>query len=353
MESSRLLDVLSDVIVICDENAKIVEVSASVEDLFLYKKEEVIGKDLNILIPQRFHKSHKKLFKGYTQNPVSRRMGTGRKLYAVDKKGNEFSIDISLSSTRENGQKRFIAIIRDISDLIQIQNKLEVLNTELQARNQELDQFAHIISHDLKSPINSILGLIELLQKNQFKPVDIEGRNLINLIEKTTRRMNELINAILSYSRAGHSEIKLSKYHLNDLIAEVIESLHVKKNFEIVNQCENLELHSNRTQMFQVLSNLIGNAIKYHDKNKGRVVLSSKSTIDEIEISVKDDGPGIDEKYHKTIFDIFSKAHSTSRKDSSGIGLAIVKKLVKQNMGNIKLNSSPGEGSEFIFTWKK
>ncbi|MEQ8360064.1 MAG: PAS domain-containing sensor histidine kinase [Cytophagales bacterium] len=353
MESSRLLDVLSDVIIICDENAKIVEVSASIEDLFLYEKEEVIGKDLNILIPQRFHKSHKKLFKGYTQNPVSRRMGTGRKLYAIDKRGDEFSIDISLSSTIEKGQKRFIAIIRDISDLIQIQNKQEVLNTELQARNKELDQFAHIISHDLKSPINSIIGLIGLLKKDHFKTMKKEGSDLLNLIEKSSWRMNDLIEAILSYSRAGHSEIKLSKYHLNDLIAEVIENLQVKKNIEIINQCENLELHSNRTQMFQVLSNLIGNAIKYHDKNKGRVVLSSKSTIDEIEISVKDDGPGINQKYHKTIFDIFSKAHSTSRKDSSGIGLAIVKKLVKQNMGNIKLNSATGEGSEFIFTWKK
>ncbi|QNL20427.1 PAS domain-containing sensor histidine kinase [Hyphobacterium sp. CCMP332] len=353
MESSRIFDALSDVVVICDKYSKIIEVSPSIEDIFLYKREEVIGEDLNILIPQRFHKGHQKMFKSYTQNPVSRRMGTGRKLFAIDKNGDEFSIDISLSSAVENGQMMFIAIIRDISDIIQIQRKLEEANLELVSRNKELDQFAHIVSHDLKSPINNITALINLIKSDHLENIGKEGRELFKLVEKSSLRMNGLIEAVLSYSRAGHSQIEKSKYNLQDLIAEVVENLQIKESFEIINRVENLDLHSNRTQMFQVLSNLIGNAIKYHDKKKGRVVLSSKTTIDEIEISVKDDGPGIEEKYHNTLFNIFSKAHSSSRKDSSGIGLAIVKKLVKQNNGTIKVISAPGRGSEFIFTWKK
>ncbi len=353
MQTSKILDALSDVIVICDQDARIVEASPSIEDIFLYKREEVIGQDLKILIPKRFHQGHEKMFKGYTQNPVSRRMGTGRKLYAIDKKGDEFSIDISLSSFVENGQRLFIANVRDISDIIRIQKQLEVLNQELMVRNKELDQFAHIISHDLKSPISSISGLTHLLLNEHSENMDQEGKDLVKLIEKSAFRMNDLIMSILRYSRAGHSQMEKSRFMLNDLISEVVESLHLGNGFEVINRCENIELQSNKTQLFQVLSNLIGNAKKYHDKEKGSVVLNSKSTIDEIEISVKDDGPGIDKQYHQSIFEIFNKGEATSRKDSTGIGLAIVKKLVKQNKGNITLNSAPGKGSEFIFTWKK
>ena len=352
MLNNKFFDTITDVIIVFDQDATIIDVSPSVKDIFLYSKEELINQSIDFLLPERYRKNHHEMFKSYVQNPYPRRMGTGRKLFGLDKNGDEFSIDIALSYYEQDQNNYYIAVLRDISDIIQYQNKLESINNKLLARNKELDQFAHIVSHDLKTPTKSIMGLINIIEHEYKQELNQEVLKCLTLIKQTSARMSELIDGILSYSRADQGNTELSRFYLMDLMEELIDSLDIPKAFKVEIDCHNIELNTSKVQFLQVLSNLIGNAIKYHNKKSGQVTISCKSTHDEIEITVKDDGPGIPEKYHHTIFEMFGTANQGNRSDSTGIGLAVVNKLVEQNGGSIEIDSATGKGSKFIFTWR-
>jgi PAS domain S-box-containing protein len=354
MINPKVLDAISDVIIVFDKNSIIIDVSNSFIDVFLYSREEAIGQPIDILLPERFRKNHPEMFKSYTKNPSARRMGTGRKLFALNKNGDEFSIDIALSYYEEDGKNFYIAIVRDISDIIEYQTKLESLNKELLTRNKELDQFAFTVSHDLKAPTNTIIGLIDIIQREHEDELNNDVKQCLTHLQQTSNRMSELISGILSYSRASAGQVYVEplRFDLKTLIQEIINNLNIAKKFKTEVNCTNIELYTNKTPLSQVLSNLIGNSIKYHDKKTGKISITCKNTTDEVTISVKDDGPGIPEKYYETIFEMFGTANVISRTDSTGIGLAIVKKLIEQNGGSINVNSTIGKGTEFVFTWK-
>jgi two-component system sensor kinase FixL len=353
---SNIFKTLGDTLVVVNKEAVIVDVSPSVTDLFLYEPKELIGQPLSILLPQRFRKNHAKLFSAYGQNPISRRMGRGteKQFVGVDKTGEEFFIDIGLSSYRnDTGELFYVALIRDISDLIQVQNRLEDSIDELITKNKELDHFAYIVSHDLKAPVRNMKTLLEMIEEDHASELSEEVLEYFQLMKQRNHRMAELINGILNYSRVGNKPYLDSEVQLNQLIEEVIDSLPIPEGITVTQKGTDVQLSTSRTQLSQVLSNLIGNAAKYHDKPTGKIQIICRETIDELEISVKDDGPGIASRFHSKIFDMFGTAHGTQRSDSTGIGLAIVKKIIHQNGGKIEVRSRLGEGAEFIFTWKK
>ena len=352
MLTNKIFDTISDVIIVFDEESMIIDVSHSVKDVFQYSREELINQPIDIVLPERFRKSHREMFNDYIKNPLPRRMGTRSKLFALDKNGDEFYVDIALSHYKQEEKNLYVAVIRNISDIIHTQNRLESLNNELSTRNKELDQFTNIVSHDLKAPTHSIIGLINIIQNEHKEKLNDDALQCFSLIQQTSKRMGELIDGILNYSRAGQVDTELLKFNLKHLIQEVLENLDIPREFKTEIDCANIEIHTNKVQLLQVLSNLIGNAVKYHNKKAGAITIICRKVNDEVEISVKDDGPGIPENYHSTIFEMFGIANEKRRSDSTGIGLAIVKKLVDQNGGAIRVNSIVNKGSEFIFTWK-
>ena len=351
MLDRNFFDSISDVVIIVDENSLIIDVSLSVVDVFLYSKEELIGQPIEILLPERYRAGHKAMFDRYVKNPSPRRMGSERKLFGLDKNAHEFSVDIALSLFKKNGRDFFAAIIRDVSDFIGYQNKLESLNNELRAKNKALDEFAYMVAHDLKSPANAIIGLVDLIRHDHKEELNPDVMQCFMYIEQSSKRMTKLIDGVLNYTRAGEVDTRISGFKLKGLIQEVINNLDVPVGFKTKIKCADIELHTNKVQLSQILSNLIGNAIKYHDKKTGNITITCKKTNKELEISVKDDGPGIQEKYHSTIFELFGTANLHNRADSTGIGLSIVKKLIEQNGGAIRVNSAKGKSTEFIFTW--
>ena len=244
-----------------------------------------------------------------------------------------------------------IGIHLDITDFKLLQLQKEKLLNELEKSNDELQEYAHVVSHDLKSPLRNINALVSWLKednKGNFNEISLKN---FQLIESTLEKMEQLISNILIYSSLGSESIKKELVDLNEVFSGLKEilfvpdhmSISVKKELPIVNG-DNLKLQ----QLFQ---NLFSNAIKFCDKENGIIEVDCVELETHYQFSVKDNGMGIEEKYHNQIFKIFNYLNKSN--DSSGIGLSIVKKIVTMHKGQIWLESQLGKGSTFYFTIKK
>ncbi len=352
--NSKILESTTDVVIVIDKTSTIIDVNSSIEDVFLYKKAEVIGEKLEMLLPERYRDGHRKMMIGYAMNPTPRRMGSGRSLTACDKFGREFDVDVALSFYESEDKIYYTAIIRDITDIKETERSLQKGNKDLLAQNRELEHFAYMVSHDLKAPTRGIIELINVLKEDHLPELSADVLEYMDLIQNGALKMAELIDGILSYSRASRTVDEFSEFTLSKILKDVIETLPKREGIKFILPQDKVNLTSNKIQLMQVLSNLIGNAIKYHhNPQEGVIEINFKNTIELYEFSIKDNGPGIAPKYHSKIFEMFETAHETDRADSTGIGLAIVKKIIERNGGMIEMTSELGKGSEFTFSWKK
>jgi PAS domain S-box-containing protein len=223
----------------------------------------------------------------------------------------------------------------------------------LQKRNHELDQFAYVASHDLKAPLRAIANLSEWLEEDLAGKLSPENQQQMRLLRGRVRRMESLINGLLEYSRVGRVHTECSVVNVEILLKEVIESLQPPSTFTIEIASKMPTLIAKRVLLQQVFANLIGNAIEHHTQSDGMVTISVQDQGKYYEFAITDDGPGIAPEYHDKIFAIFQTLESRDRKESTGIGLAIVKKIVETAGGAITLESFLGQGSTFRFTWPK
>ncbi len=239
------------------------------------------------------------------------------------------------------------------------------MNTELRRKalalkrsNSELESFAYIASHDLKTPIRGIADLASYLEEDiqphaadpNFNP-DI-SRNLKRIVVQT-QRMEDLIAGILDYSSVGRREEPVERVDVADIVASIRTVLDVSDKQLIIDGPLPI-LNTKRVRLEQVLGNLIGNAFKFHhDRDKALVTVSCQNKGDFVEISVSDNGPGIDAKFHARVFEVFQSLQSKDKIEGSGVGLSIVKKSVEALGGDISLSSAPGEGAVFRFSWPR
>lgn len=228
----------------------------------------------------------------------------------------------------------------------------EVLDT-LQKVNKELNEFAYIVSHDLKAPLRAIGSLATWLQADYSDKIDTDGKEALSLLVQRTERMHNLIDGILNYSKISKTKENRIKVNTQKLVEDIIDSLQAPSHIKIITE-ENLpDVYFDEIKLQQVFQNLISNAIKFIDKKYGEIVISSKTNNSYIEFSIKDNGPGIKKEYHEKIFQIFQTLNARDEFESTGIGLTIVKKIIENNGGNIYVNSENNEGTTFLFTIKK
>ena len=231
-------------------------------------------------------------------------------------------------------------------------NRLLLQTTSLvKQRNQELDQFAHIVSHDLKAPLRAIANLSEWIEEDLTDQVPPDTKQNLELLRSRVRRMDGLINGLLAYARIAHQELPSETFSLNELLQEIIDSLAIPPEFVIKLPPDVPPLTTNRLLLSQVLTNLISNAIKHHDRPDGQVKIMAQVQGKDYELAVCDDGPGIAPRNHSRVFDIFQTLSTRDQKENTGIGLAIVKKIIERAGGQIFLESQLGEGATFRFTW--
>jgi signal transduction histidine kinase len=236
---------------------------------------------------------------------------------------------------------------------LELEQKNIVLNNtikELQISNKGLNDFAHVVSHDLKAPLRGIHSLTKFLTEDHGENLNKDAKNLISLITKRISKMDFLINGVLGYSRISNKKQEHSDLDTNQLVKETIELLEIpsKINIEITGVLP--VIHADSVQIQQVFQNLIGNSIKFIGQNKGKVEISHKENQSQWEFTIRDNGPGIDSKHFERIFGIFQTLYpSEDELISSGVGLAIVKKIIELHGGEIKVISELGSFTEFRF----
>jgi len=210
-----------------------------------------------------------------------------------------------------------------------------------------------VTSHDLKAPLRAIINLSEWIEEDMVDKLEGETKYQMELLRKRVFRMQDLIEGILQYARVGRDKVKIERVDTANVVDEVVATLDLPTGF-IVQSADNMPIiDTSRVRFTQVISNLVSNAIKYRDRDDGRVDIRVNDLGHYYEFVVSDDGPGISTEYHKKIFIIFQTLQSRDVIESTGIGLTIVKKIVEEEGGMINIQSESGKGASFSFTWPK
>ncbi|WP_342761353.1 HAMP domain-containing sensor histidine kinase [Chamaesiphon polymorphus] len=211
----------------------------------------------------------------------------------------------------------------------------------------------HTVSHDLKAPLRAISNLSQWIEDDLEDRLPPENQQQLQLLRARVKRMESMIESLLLYARAGRQEARLETFDLGELLGEIIDSLAPPESFRIEIQPPLPTLKTKRLFLSQVLTNLISNAIKHHPSEMGHLHISTIDHPNYHEFIVRDDGAGIAPEHHEKVFDIFHTLKGKDNSDSTGIGLAIVKKIVEAEEGTIRLESSLGQGTIFYVTWPK
>ncbi|WP_299886056.1 PAS domain S-box protein [uncultured Lacinutrix sp.] len=232
-----------------------------------------------------------------------------------------------------------------------VENRNKTLLKALEKSNDELQEYAHIVSHDLKSPLRSIYALVSWLKEDNIGNLDAASLQNIKHIETTLEKMEQLISDVLNYSSVSADNSQISNVDLNSVVKELIKILYIPEHIEIKVHNTLPIIKGDKTKLQQLFQNLISNAVKFIDKDKGYIDIDVVEQTEQYQFSIKDNGIGIDEKFYDKIFKIFNTLNKSE--DSTGIGLSIVKKIVNLHNGNIWLESEIEKGTTFYFTLKK
>lgn len=256
------------------------------------------------------------------------------------------------------------ALNQEIRDRQHAEKALKLLNltleqriaertAESERRARDLEQFAYVASHDLKAPLRGIANLATWLSEDLADRLTPDIAEQLALMRDRVARMHALIEGLLSYSRIGRIAGTNEPIDLTRLIAETIDSLDPPSGFRIEITSELPDLTGDSLALGMVLGNLIGNAIRHHDRAQGRIEVGVRCQGELCEFTVEDDGPGIPPEFHENVFMMFQTMKVKDVQGDTGIGLALVKKLVEEHGGRIHLHSGPGRGCRFVFTWPR
>ncbi|WP_372781030.1 PAS domain S-box protein [Litorivivens sp.] len=348
----NLLDSAPDAMVIVGDNGEIVLANKQTESVFGYSQDELVGQPIEILMPKRFQGKHAHHRQSFFVTPIVREMGRNLELFGQKKTGQEFPVEISLSPLETKEGLLVSAAIRDITERKDKEVELNRYAQQLESKNQELEQFAYIASHDLQEPMRTVSSFAGLLLDEYRGQLDQNADTYLQYISDSSQRMTLLIKGLLDYSRIG-SQSTLSLVKCDDLLSELRQDLEViiVEQHATVRHSGLPELVTYGNELRQLLQNLLSNAIKFHKPGCPPEVTVSATKHEAFwQFTVQDNGIGIDPLYQDRVFMIFHRLHTTDEYEGTGIGLAHCKKIVELLGGTLWLDSEPGVGSQFHFT---
>ena len=229
---------------------------------------------------------------------------------------------------------------------------LEASFSALEKRNQELDQFAYVASHDLKAPLRGVTTIVKWIEDELAAELSPQLRTYLDQMKGRLSRLENLINGLLAYARVGRTAQSADKVDVNQLVEEIAD-LVVPPDFTLRIGPALPTFVTDRLGLQQVFTNLLSNAVKYHHRGAGQLEITCQEVGQHYEFRVQDDGPGIAPEYHQKIFLLFQTLRDRNTAESTGIGLSIVQKIINEHHGTIRVDSAQGRGAGFIFTWPK
>ena len=347
-----LLESAPDAMVIFDKDGLIELANLQTERIFGYSSDQLVGQSVDLLVPQALRDRHGLDRRVFFSAPAQRQMGIGLDLLAVRRDGTEFPVEISLSPLEGPNGISVTAAIRDVTDRKEAARQLAEKMAELRHSNEELEQFAHIASHDLQEPLRMVASYTQLLAKRYKGRLDADADEFIAYAVDGTQRMKRLIEDLLIYSRAGKRESETRSIESSQALDEALDNLHaaILEGGAQISSDQLPAVVADRSWLVQVFQNLVGNAIKYRGDHPPAIHIFARKTQTEWIFAVADNGIGIAPEYHDRIFVIFQRLHGRGEYEGTGIGLAICKRILQQQGGRIWVESEPGRGSTFYFS---
>lgn len=336
-----------------DQAGRVTLTNSQCERLFGYPRKELIGCSVDVLLPGRLRHMHRDYRVSFMVDPQARAMGAGRDLRAVRKDGREIPVEIGLTPIKTEQGVLIMASIVDITLRKASELKLRSQQQALERSNRDLEQFAYVASHDLQEPLRAVAGCVQLLQKRYQGQIDERADQFIAHAVDGCKRMQTLIDDLLTFSRVGRNEDAPGPVDCEEALHEALRNLSstIATSRAEISSDPIPPVRAEMSQMIMLFQNLVGNAIKFRKPGKiARIHIGAIDDGGQTHFTVGDQGIGIAPEHQDRIFGVFQRLHTAREYPGTGIGLAICKRIVERNGGRIWVESSPGQGTVFHFT---
>lgn len=346
-----ILDNTVDGIITINTQGVIKTYNAACQIIFGYDAAEAVGQNVSMLMPEPDRGRHDTYIEKYLQSGQAQIIGIGREVTGRRKDGSTFPMDLSIGEVNEGTRHTFVGIIRDITERKQAES-------ELRKSHQAMDDFVYIVSHDLKEPLRGIYSYSQFLQEDSADRLDEDGQSKLETLKTLSRRMEELIDTLLHYSRLGRVDLAFRETDLNEVLQKTLDLMEPLINRPDVAVHVNGSLPTivcDSAHVSEIFRNLITNGLKYNESDRKEIEIGvTESHEDYLGIPVffvADNGIGIKEKHHEAVFKMFKRLHQRDAYGGgTGSGLTIVQKIVDRHNGRIWIESDGHSGTRFYFT---
>ena len=360
--SQAIVEAAIDGIITLNDQGLIETVNPATEQIFGFEVSELVGHNIKMLMPEPYHTGHDQYLANYLCTGEKKVIGIGREVVGRRKDGTTFPLDLAVTEVKVGGKTLFAGTVRDITERQASEAEIRQLNEDLEYRvsertleltsiNAELDAFAYSVSHDLRAPLRHIGGFVELLESELGEAISDDAKRYVTTIIDSSRKMGELIDDLLGFSRMSRTDMVKCDVDFNELVDDVIEQLLPDVGDREVQWVISPlpSVKADPALMAMVWMNLIQNSLKFtRDRNPTVIEIG----VCEPEISghtfyVKDNGVGFDSRYADKLFGVFQRLHREEEFEGTGIGLANVRRIVQRHGGGVRAESSIGSGATF------